>query len=248
MSDRGAVVVGGSSGVGRALAESLARRGFDLVLGARDLRDLRAVASDLELRFGVSVTPLPVDLQHPDEELAAWVDRCLEIHGGIDTVLVTVGAIDAADDGLADGSLADALVATNFLGVTKIAGRFLAHFDSHGAGTVVLFSSIAAAAPRRRNAIYAASKAALESYGRSMQHRFAGTSVRVQIYALGYIDTTMSRGQRLLLPATAPERVAEHVVTRLGSRHRFGYYPRHWRPIVWVLRRLPWPIYRRLAF
>ena len=55
-------------------------------------------------------------------------------------------------------------------------------------GNIVLFSSIAAVAPRQRNAVYSAAKAALETYGRAIRHHLADTEVRVQVYALGYVD------------------------------------------------------------
>jgi decaprenylphospho-beta-D-erythro-pentofuranosid-2-ulose 2-reductase len=112
----------------------------------------------------------------------------------------------------------------------------------------VLFSSIAAAAPRGRNVVYGAAKAALEHYGRSLQHRLAGGPVRVQVYALGYVDTAMSAGQRLLLPRVDPNRIARTVADALGDDRRFTYLPRYWRAITFGLRHLPWPIYRRLNF
>ena len=66
MSDRPrAVVVGASSGVGRSLADELAARGYDLVVSARDHEDVAAVAADLELRHGVTVTPIVRRPQRP---------------------------------------------------------------------------------------------------------------------------------------------------------------------------------------
>jgi NAD(P)-dependent dehydrogenase (short-subunit alcohol dehydrogenase family) len=86
-----------------------------------------------------------------------------------------------------------------------LVGAFVERFEHRGSGTIVLFSSIAAA-PRGRNVVYGAAKAALEHYGRSLQHRLAGGPVRVQVYALGYVDTAMSAGQRSCSPA--PTRTA----------------------------------------
>ena len=97
-------------------------------------------------------------------------------------------------------------------------------FEGQG-GTLVLFSSIAAAAPRRRNVAYAAAKAGLESFGRSMRHRTAGTPVEVQVYALGYVDTAMTRDLDLKLPVADPGRVAELVVGRLDQGSSFRTCP-----------------------
>ena len=249
MSDRrSAVVVGGSAGVGRALCDELARRGYDLVVSARDTDDLAAVAADVGLRHDVRVTPVPVDLCGPADALDRYVDECVAALGDIDAVLIPAGAVSDLDDGTAPADVTTDLVRTNFQSVAMLTAAFVERFDGRGRGTIVLFSSIAVATPRGRNAAYGAAKAALEYYGRSLQHRFAGRDVRVQIYALGYVDTAMAAGRTVLFPAASPQRIAGRVVRGLDGDHRFSYLPRYWRAVVFVLRRLPWPIYRRLRF
>lgn len=249
MSDRGgAVVIGASAGLGRALSAELARRSYDLVVSARHSEDLDALAADLGLRHPVAVTPRALDLCGPPEDLGRYVDECFTLLSEVDAVLVTAGAVADDDDGLAAPGLTTRLLQTNFLGVATLAGAFVERLEGQGRGTIVLFSSIAAAAPRRRNVVYGAAKAALEHYGRSLQHRLAGGNVRVQIYALGYVDTAMTAGRRLLLPPADPRDIAATVVDGLNRDRRFTYLPRYWHAVVFVLRRLPWPIYRRLDF
>jgi short-subunit dehydrogenase len=245
---RRAVVVGASAGVGRALSEELARRGYDLVIGSRHADDLHALADDLALRYAVTVTPRPVDLCGPLDALERYVDECFGALGEVDAVLITAGAIDDDDDGTAPPSVTTTLVQTNFVGVVTLAGAFVERLDRQASGTIVLFSSVAAAAPRGHNVVYGAAKAALEHYGRSLQHRLAGGHVRVQIYALGYVDTAMATGRRLLLPPANPQRIARSVVEGLGQGRRFMFLPRYWRALVFGLRHLPWPLYRRLRF
>jgi short-subunit dehydrogenase len=245
---RHAVVVGASSGVGRALAAELAVRGYDLVVTARDDEDLAAVASDLALRHGVTVTPRALDLCGPDDELERYVKACVAEAPAIDAVLVPAGAVADGDDGTASWPVTDTLVTTNFVSVTKLAGRFVEQLEAQGHGTLVLFSSIAVASPRRRNAAYGAAKAGLHYFGRALQHRVAGSGVRVQVCVLGYVDTAMTAGQDLLFPVADPRRVARAVVRGLGRERRIAYVPRYWRAVVFVLRLLPWPLYRRLRF
>jgi short-subunit dehydrogenase len=244
----GCVVVGASAGVGRALSEELARRGHHLVVSARSADDLDALAADLRLRHSVAVSPRPLDLCGPPWELERYVEECFAVLGDVDAVLLTAGAIADDDDGTAPPEVNATLLQTNFMGVATLAGAFAERLDARGGGTIVLFSSIAAAAPRGRNVVYGAAKAALEYYGRSLQHRLAGGNVRVQIYALGYVDTSMAAGRRLLLPRADPRRIAGTVVDGLGRERRFTYLPRYWHTLVFTLRHLPWPIYRRLEF
>jgi short-subunit dehydrogenase len=249
MSDRPqAVVVGASSGVGRALAAELASRGYDLVVSARDADDLEAVAADLALRHDATVTPLVVDLTGPDDELELFVKACVAALPAIDAVLVPAGAVADDDDGTADWATATSLVTTNLLGVVKVAAAFVRRLEAQDGGTLVLFSSIAAATPRGRNVVYGAAKAGVEYFGRALQHRFATGPVHVQVYALGYVDTAMTRGMRLAFPVASPESVARRVVASLGRPVRVRHVPRYWGAVVRVLRVLPWPLYRRLRF
>jgi len=249
MSDpRTAVVVGASSGIGRALAHELARAGHDLVLGARDLDELRAIATDLELRHGIAAIPLAVDLCGPDDELERFADACLERFPTLDAVLVPAGGAIDDDDGRASWEAVTALVTTNFLAIAKLATRFLDRFDDQDRGTLVLFSSIATAAPRGDNIVYGASKAALTYFGEAQQHRFAGRPVHVQVCVLGYVDTAQTSGMDLKLPVADPHAIAATVVAGLGRPRRTRHLPRFWRAVTAALRALPWPVYRRLKF
>lgn len=243
-----AVVVGASSGVGRALAVRLAEAGYDLVISAREARDLEATAADLELRLGRRVAPLPLDLAAADFDPAVYHRRCVEELGHVGVVVVTAGAIHDGDDGSLGGAAVERLARVNFTSQVELLTPFLDEFRARDEGTAVLFSSIAAAAPRGRNMVYGASKAALEYYGRALRHSLKNTGAVVQIYGLGYVDTAMSFGQDLKLPVADPADVAEHVVRHLGRDVGLVYYPRFWRWVTLVLRHLPWTLYRRLDF
>ena len=250
MSDeaKSAVIVGASSGVGRALAGALAARGWKLVLSARDRRDLDAVAADLNLRFNVACEPLPVDLSNCDFAGETFCEQCVSALGVIDALFYVAGAIDDHDDGSTDDETTLKLAQVNYVSAIKTLGAFAKLFDQRGRGTLVGFSSIAAAAPRRQNVVYSSAKAGLETYLRGLRHRFADTPVSVQGYALGYVDTAMAYGKKLLLPAVSANAVANEVVRNLNRDIGIKYYPAYWRLITLALRLLPWFIYKRLRF
>ncbi|MGZ8844883.1 MAG: SDR family NAD(P)-dependent oxidoreductase [Pyrinomonadaceae bacterium] len=243
-----AVIVGASSGVGRALAGALAARGWKLVLSARDRRDLDAVTADLALRWNAECYPLPVDLSNCDYAGAAFCDQCVSALGVIDALFYVAGAIDDHDDGSSDDETIRKLAAVNYVSAVKTLGAFGKLFEERGRGTLVGFSSIAAAAPRRQNVVYASAKGGLETYLRALRHRFAETPVLVQGYALGYVDTAMAYGKKLLLPAVSAEAVANEVVRNLSRDIGIKYYPGYWWLITRALRLLPWFVYKRLRF
>lgn len=241
------VIIGASSGVGRALCDQFGAKGHDLVIAARQQAELELVASEVRTAFGVNVTPLSVDVAGSETQLHDFIDTVLSA-GRVSNVIITAGTVDSGDDGLENWAITERLIETNMTGVIKLAGRFAAHFERESSGTIVLLSSIAAGAPRRRNVAYAAAKAGLESFGRSLQHRFAGSAVAVQIYRLGYVDTRLTRGLDLRLPPADPNKVAKRIANGLGEGSQMVYLPRYWGGLVRILRLLPRSIYNRLDF
>lgn len=250
MSKNSAVIVGASSGVGRALACELAKRGFNLVLAARDERDLDALRKDLTVRFATQNFVELIDLGIGDfEKLAdAFFARCLSHLPQVNHVFVTAGYVDERDADVVPDKLVDTIVRINFLNVVKVLSRFVTKFRNDNDGKIVVFSSIAAPTPRRRNMVYASAKTALESVVRSWQHAYADTGTRLQIYRLGYVDTAMSFGMKLLFPVASAESVAKKVVNGLDSDFRLRYCPGFWTFILFALQRLPWFMFKRLKF
>src|SRR5436190_3799327 len=137
-----AVIVGASSGVGRALAGALAARGWNLVLSASDRRDLEAVASDLKLRCNVQCFPLAVDLSDCEYSGEKFCAESIAASGIIDAVFYVAGTIDDGDDGFADDETIRRLAEVNYVSATKTLSAFAQVFDERGRGTLVGFSSI----------------------------------------------------------------------------------------------------------
>lgn len=243
-----AIIVGASTGLGRALVEQLAAAGWNLVIAARTQSVLDDVAAEVSARHHVEVTPIAVDLSAGDEVLRAFVEVVDAAAPSPAAVLITAGAVAAIDEGLDDWATTSDLVATNMTGVMKVAGHHASRLEQRGSGTLVLFSSIAAGAPRSKNVAYAAAKAGLESFARSMQHRLAGTGASVQVYRLGYVDTQMTQGLDLKLRPADPDQVAARIIDSLGADSKVVFEPRYWGGIVRGLRLLPRFVYNRLDF
>lgn len=243
-----AVIVGASSGVGRALAEALARRRFHLLLASRDPRDLVALAAHLELRWETRAYVQPLDLLEPDLDVRPFCATCRDQLGGLDAVFLPVGMIDPADVGPATPQLISKLVRSNYWRVIELVSEFGRILERRGSGTIVTFSSISAAAPRRQNTVYSSTKAALETYCRGLRHYFRDSEIIVQTYALGYVDTAMTFGQKLIFPVASPASIADHVVRNLEKDRGIVHLPRFWAFVIFLLKHLPWFLYKRLSF
>jgi decaprenylphospho-beta-D-erythro-pentofuranosid-2-ulose 2-reductase len=245
---RSCVVVGGSSGVGRALVSQLAARGDAVLAVARDRRDLAALQSDCLIRLDAHIRIVGADLAASDFDVAAFVKRCVDDLGHISHVFMPLGLIHADDCGLPSAEVLESLAVVNYLRPAQLLSAFCQYFSTIGHGNAMVFTSIATDAPRGRNAAYGSAKKALEFYCRALQHHFADTKISIQICALGYVDTTMSFGAKLLFPAASPEEVAQFALRLCRTGTRFSYFPRFWLPIIMLLEALPWSLYKKLRF
>lgn len=241
-----AAIIGATGGVGRALAEALARRGHHLLITATDPRDLEALRAHIELVHGISVQTAAACAG--EESWADAVAQALGRYGPPDAVFFPIGLSSERDDCLLPPAQARMLVEVNFMTVIDVVTRVLPSMLERRRGWIVGFGSVAQDRGRSANAVYAASKRALTSYFESLRHRVAGTGVRVQLYQLGYVDTQQTFGKRLLFAPCSPRYVADRVVARLSRAGGVRYLPGYWRIVTLLLRWTPWAIYRRLKF
>ena len=115
-----------------------------------------------------------------------------------------------------------------------------------GGGTLVVLSSVAAERPRRANAVYGASKAALDALARGLGDDLHEDGVRTLVVRPGFVRTRMTRGLEPAPLATDAETVARAVVDGLDSGARIVWAPRALRWLMLVVRMLPGPLFRRL--
>ncbi len=241
------LVVGASSGLGRALAERLALDGRDLLLVSSDARDLEALAADLRITRGVCVRILAADAAD-HAELAARLGEAVSPEETVDGLLFPLGMVSDQDQGPLAAATAAELVAVNFLAVASVVSVFLPRLLAQGRGVVVGFSSVAAVRGRSRNLVYAAAKRALESYLDGVRHLAQPQGLCVGYYVLGYLDTNLAWGRRLPLRRADPRKVAERVCRELGRCRGRRYHPRWWAAVSSILRALPWAVFSRLRF
>jgi short-subunit dehydrogenase len=226
------LIVGASTGLGRALAEEYAGAGFDLVLVSRDQRDIEPLAAHLRIRFGIAAIALAADLAN-DSDFLVGVEGALAHVSPLRGLLLPIGASDPDDQiGLSDELMMRLLNAL----LPRLRG-----------GEVIGFGSVAALRGRTRNAAYAASKSALMTYFESLRHWAGAAGIAVRFYIPGYLDTNLAFSQNLPFRAADTRILARRVRADTGLT-RTRYFPGYWRFIVSLLLLLPWSIYRRLKF
>ena len=182
-----ALVTGASSGIGAIYADRLARRGYDLILVARNQSRLSALADRIVSDTGRVVRTLAADLGKRADLLA--VENLLRTDARI-TLLVNNAGVGAASKLLdSDVDAMEAMIALNVTALTRLAYAAAPAFAARGAGTIVNISSIVAVAPVLLNGVYGASKAYVLSLTQSLQHELAAKGLRFQAVLPGAIAT-----------------------------------------------------------
>jgi hypothetical protein len=205
-----ALVTGASGGIGAELARELARHGHDLVLAARNVAAMEAIADELRAS-GAGVTVIAADLSRPGAALALAEDiagRGLAIE-----ILVNNAGLGAAGRfDRCDPARIGEIVQVNIVALTELTRLFLPGMIRRGHGRVMLVASIAGFQPGPRMAAYFASKAYVLSLGEALSYELRGTGVSVttlcpgatatRFFAVAGADhSVMARGLRRMMRA-----------------------------------------------
>lgn len=207
--DKVAVVTGGGSGIGRALALAFARRGARIVLADIDQPALDAVAGELE-RAGSRVLAKRVDVGDA-QQVAALADAAFDAFGGVHVLCNNAGV--ALGGRLADLTPAqwDWIVRVNLYGVIHGIHSFLPRMLERGEpGHIVNTASLAGLMSSAGLAPYSATKYAVVAISEALAMECAGTNVGVSVLCPGWVKTRIHETERYLEPGQpAREATAE---------------------------------------
>ncbi|QDE39502.1 SDR family oxidoreductase [Luteibacter pinisoli] len=173
-----ALVTGASSGIGAIYADRLAKRGYDLLLVARNADRLQALATRLNAETGRTVDTLAADLN--DKAGLSKVESVLRDNERI-TVLVNnagVGSVASVLNSSADDM--EAMINLNITALTRLTYAVAPAFAARGAGTIINISSAVGIAVEALNGVYSASKSYVLSFGHALQRDLADKGVRIQ--------------------------------------------------------------------
>lgn len=244
-----AIIIGSTSGVGRALAEYLSTLKYSLLLCARSERDLEIVCSDLFIRYENEIQYKVVDFSD-NKNIDSFIIDLINENINYTSIFICSGRIIQNDTVGIEKSEFELTINTNFLSVAYFLNKFTAiHLvgKKHSISISVI-TSIAVSRPRGNNITYATSKAAIDFYCRALQHKLWKTNISLQVIRLGYTNTSMTYGKKLLFPPVEPMAVARklHKINKKGKR--IIYFPWYWKQISFILNILPWSVYKRLNF
>ncbi len=175
-----ALVTGASSGIGALYADRLARRGYDLILVARNAARLDALAERLR-GTGRAVTVLAADLN--DKAGRLKVEDVLKTNEDITLLVNNAGVGAVASILTADVDDMEAMIDLNVTALVRLTYAAAPAFAARGQGTIINIASAVGVAAEFLNGVYSASKAFVIAFGHSLQKDLADKGVRVQTVA-----------------------------------------------------------------
>jgi short-subunit dehydrogenase len=232
MDAKKAIVIGASSGIGRALTKELARRGYDVGIMARRLPLLHELAREINAKL----YPRFIDLRSPEASAGAFEALVGEM-GGIDLAVINSG-INHPNLGL-DWALEWETIQVNVEGFTVLADAASRYFLKRGCGHLVAVSSIAGLRGSARSPAYSASKAYVSIYLDGLRQRMRGTRVCITDIRPGFVDTAMLEGRKNLPGMASPEEAARQICRAIEKKRFVAYVTRKWAWIALLMRVLP---------
>lgn len=187
MGYRKAVVTGASTGLGAAFAEELARRGCGLVLVARSVERLEALAERLQKQYGVGAEVQPADLTERAGQNK--IEHVLSTDETVDLLINnagfgTLGAFASLD---LEGEMRE--IELNVIAMVRLAHTAARSMVKRGRGAILNVASLAAFQPAPYNATYGATKAYIKNFTESLSEELRGTGVRTQVLCPGFTHT-----------------------------------------------------------
>jgi NAD(P)-dependent dehydrogenase (short-subunit alcohol dehydrogenase family) len=225
---RTVLVVGATSGIGRATAHQLAAEGARLVLAARSADTLERTRQECVSRGADDVLVVPTDVGDR-AQVEALFEEAVETFGRLDGVVhgAAVLAYGRFED--VPPEVFDRIITTNLTGTANVARRALQLFDEQGGGSLVVIGSVLAKIATPYMATYCTSKWAIQGLVRILQIETRSTpGVHVSLVSPGGVDTPIyvlagsytGHAGKPPPPVVAPEKVAARVVGALDKPGR----------------------------
>jgi NAD(P)-dependent dehydrogenase (short-subunit alcohol dehydrogenase family) len=225
---QGVVIVGASSGIGRATAHALSACGADIVLAARSAEVLEQVRQECKARGAGEVVVVPTDVGDA-ASVDALFDTAVEALGRVDGAVTTAGVLAYGRFDDVPNEVFDRTIITNVIGVANFARAALRTFKQQETGSLVVLGSVLGKITAPLMSPYVTSKWAVHGLVRTLQIEARSLPcVNVTLVSPGGVNTPIynaagsytGRSGQPLPPIDPPEKIAAAIVDALDRPRR----------------------------
>lgn len=227
-----AIVIGASSGIGRALAKVLGHNRYEVGLVARRIELLHELQKEIPSRTYIK----RIDVSQTEEAIAL-LQKLIKEMGGMDLIVLNSGinTYNVNLDWVGEIETID----VNVSGFVVLACVAVKHFLAQNSGHIVGISSIAALRGSATCPSYNASKAFISNYLEGLRHRLRRNNIYVTDIRPGLVDTALIRKQARLFWVATSGGAAEQIFKALRKKKKVAYITGRWRIIAWLLKMMP---------
>lgn len=219
------LITGASSGIGKSMAQQLAKEGHDLVVVARRKANLLALKTDLETRYHITVTVEARDLADAN---AAY--ELVRLYATRVDILINNAAL-GWDSYLTDieAKKWEQLIAINVTALTILTHGFAKEMKQRQKGEILLIGTGGGYIPYELAAVYHATKAFVNNFGASIRFEMEKQGVFVGVFMPGFVDTDYYRfnpsatTQAKKLFLLSPDSTARHAIKALKERQPVAF-------------------------
>ncbi len=240
--DKAAIIVGASSGMGKALALRLARAGYRLGLVARREDELNALAERMNKRSPGRVHVYPHDVTNYGEIPALFQQITHDI-GGMEIFFYSAGVMPPVASDEYNFEKDRKVYEVNVLGAIAWLNQAAIRCERQQTGTIAALSSVAGDRGRKGQPVYGSSKAALNTYLEGLRNRLGHRGVSVVTIKAGPVRTPMTEGLKMPFMIDADD-AANRIHRALQRRNAVAYVPKIWWPIMLAIRSIPSLLFR----
>ncbi|MBI1884099.1 MAG: SDR family NAD(P)-dependent oxidoreductase [Chlamydiae bacterium] len=235
-----AIVIGASSGIGRALSKHLSQKGYTVGITARRMELLEGLQKEL---------PNPSFIQPMDvtqiEESARLLEKLIQEMGGVDLIILNAGIGISSLDLLWENE--KKTIETNVLGFAALANVAFEFFRKQRSGHLVCISSIAALRGSGPAPAYSASKAFESNYLEGL--RMKAFNLKRDIFFTdiqpGFVDTDMVKNDKAFWIAPC-DKAARQIYHAIERKKKHAYITKRWRLMAWLMKIVPSGIWKRV--
>lgn len=231
-------IIGASSGIGKCLAELLAKNNWQVAISSRDQNALETIASNHS-----NLYPFSLDITKT-KSLAKVRDEIIKELGSIDTLFLNAGDYTPMPLEKFDPMLFQHLISINYLGVVNGLDTILPYMKDKKTGEIYITASLAGYRGLPKSAPYNASKAAVISLAESLHLELKQQGITLRLINPGFVKSPLTDKNNFKMPfIITPERAAEYILKELPKSNFEITFPKRFAYLMKTFRVLPYQLY-----